>query len=102
MQQVTIWVTITDTTPAAIAGILNGSEDPPIRIHHSSLEGQLSEPVSVRRPPGRGQRVWEAALWARSCSAWAEPSEVPTASSRGASSPLTTAWMCWTAGVNEC
>jgi hypothetical protein len=28
MHQVTIWVTITDTTPAAIAAILNASEDP--------------------------------------------------------------------------
>jgi hypothetical protein len=28
LHQVTIWVTITGTTPAAIAGILNASEDP--------------------------------------------------------------------------
>ena len=28
MHQVTIWVTITDTTPTAITGILNASEEP--------------------------------------------------------------------------
>ena len=37
LHQVTIWVTITHTTPTAIVGILNTSEDLPVRIHHSSL-----------------------------------------------------------------
>jgi hypothetical protein len=32
MHQVIIWVTITDTTPVAITGILNTSEDPPVQI----------------------------------------------------------------------
>ena len=40
---------------------------------------------------GRGRRR----RWRRSCRAWAEPSEVSTASSRGSSSPRTTAWICW-------
>jgi hypothetical protein len=40
MHQVIIWVTITDTTPAAITGILNTSEDPPVQIRHSPLWGR--------------------------------------------------------------
>ena len=54
----------------------------------------------VLRPVTAGQ--CRRALAVRSCRARAEPSEVSTASSRGSSSPRTTAWMCRTAPVKEC
>ena len=53
----------------------------------------------VLRPVTAGQ--CRRALAVRSCRARAEPSEVLMASSRGSSSPRTTAWMCRTAPVKE-
>jgi site-specific DNA recombinase len=58
MHQVTIWVTITDTTPAIITGILNTSEDPTRSDSPQPPIGAENRTVRAAQPSRAGSPRW--------------------------------------------
>ena len=55
MHQVTIWATITDSTPGTLAAIINGSEDPAPAFTASAPVSDLPQhpgtPTTLHDPP---------------------------------------------------
>ena len=55
MHQVTIWATITDSTPRTLAAIINGSEDPAPAFTASAPVSDLPQhpgtPTTLHDPP---------------------------------------------------